>query len=294
VGVFPSTYSIVAWDPEAGEWGVAVQSKFLGVGAVVPWARAGVGAVATQAWANVGFGPRGLEMLEDGLPAQQVVEELVAGDEGRGRRQVAVVDGRGRAAAHTGRECPDWAGHVTGDGYSCQGNILVGRETVDAMARAFVEVEGALPERLVAALEAGQAAGGDRRGQQSAALLVVREGGGYGGYTDRYVDLRVEDHPRPIEELARVLKLHRLYFSGGGTARLVRLEPALVREIQDHLRRLGHYSGPATGRLDERTREALQWFYAIENFEERMGDDEHIDADVLEFMREAAEGRGGG
>jgi uncharacterized Ntn-hydrolase superfamily protein len=207
-----ATFSIVARDPETGDLGVAVQSRFLGVGSVVPWARADVGAIATQAWANTTFGPEGLRLLAAGRPAAEVLKTLVAGDDGSAWRQLGIVDAKGRAASFTGEKALDWAGHRTGDGFACQGNILAGEEVVEAMAKAFRESEEPLPERLVAALRAGQAAGGDRRGRQSAALLVVRAGGGYSGFNDRYVDLRVEDHERPIEELARVLALHRKTF----------------------------------------------------------------------------------
>jgi uncharacterized Ntn-hydrolase superfamily protein len=207
-----ATFSIVAHDPETGDLGVAVQSKFLGVGAVVPWARAGVGAVATQAFANTTYGPRGLDMLADGKAPEDVLKALTDPDEGRARRQVGIVDAKGRAASYTGEKAMAWAGHVVGEGFACQGNILAGEAVVSAMAKAFRESKEPLPERLVAALAAGQAAGGDKRGRQSAAVLVVREAGGYGGFTDRYVDLRVEDHQTPIAELARVLALHRKTF----------------------------------------------------------------------------------
>jgi uncharacterized Ntn-hydrolase superfamily protein len=197
------TFSIVARDPGTGDLGGAVQSKFLSVGSLVLHGRAGAGMVATQAWANVSYGPRGLDLLAAGATAPQALEVLVGGDDQPGVRQAAVVDAAGRVAAHTGGDCPDWAGHHTGDGFSCQGNILVSAATVAAMAAAMRErADLELPERLVAALEAGQAAGGDARGQQSAALLVVREGGGYGGRSDRHIDLRVDDHPTPIAELA--------------------------------------------------------------------------------------------
>lgn len=207
-----ATFSIVARDPRAGELGVAVQSRFLAVGAVVPWARAGVGAVATQAWANPTFGPRGLELLAQGEAPEAALARLLEGDPGRERRQVALLDAQGRAAAHTGKECLPWAGAVTGEDFACLGNILAGEEVVRAMARAFRETSGDLGDRLLAALEAGQAAGGDLRGRQSAALLVVREGAGYGGLTDRYRDLRVDDHPEPIRELRRIYELHRRTF----------------------------------------------------------------------------------
>src|ERR687889_554547 len=189
-----ATFSIVAFDPETDSLGVAVQSKFLAVGSVVPWARAGVGAVATQAMANFNYGPRGLDLMARGRTAEETVEALTSADEGRDHRQLGVVDARGRAATFTGPECFDWAGGVTGEHYAAQGNILVGKETVEAMASAFEEADGDLAARLLGALDAGQRAGGDSRGKQSAALLVVREGGGYGGGDDRGVGLCVGDH----------------------------------------------------------------------------------------------------
>ena len=205
-----ATFSIAAFDPETDSLGVAVQSKFLAVGSVVPWARAGVGAVATQAMANYNYGPRGLDLMAEGKTVEETGEALTGADEGRDHRQLGVVDARGRAATYTGSEGVDWAGGVTGEHYAAQGNILVGRETVDAMARAYEGAEGDLAARLLAALDAGQEAGGDSRGRQSAALLVVREGGGYGGDNDRVIDLRVDDHTDPIKELIRIRDLHTL------------------------------------------------------------------------------------
>lgn len=205
-----ATFSIVAFDPDTGDLGVAVQSKFFGVGAVVPWARADVGAIATQSYANTSYGPEGLALLDDGQPAEAVLERLTQADPGRDRRQLGLVDAEGRPAAYTGAQCFAWAGHRLGAHYCCQGNILAGQAVVDAMAVRFEATAGRpLAERLVAALEGGQAAGGDKRGRQSAALLVVRRGGGYAGLNDRYVDIRVEDHETPIAELARLLALHR-------------------------------------------------------------------------------------
>ena len=202
-----STFSIVAYDPITGDLGVAVESKFFAVGPVVPFAAAGVGAIATQSYANTTYGPRGLQGLRDGDDPQQVLDELLAADPGRDRRQVGIVDARGRTAAFTGKACLAWAGSRSGPNYTVQGNILAGPEVVDAMAAAFESTPGDLASRMVAALAAGQAAGGDARGRQSAALLVVREGGGYGGYDDRLIDLRVDDHARPIEELQRLLDI---------------------------------------------------------------------------------------
>ncbi|HUI28261.1 MAG TPA: DUF1028 domain-containing protein [Candidatus Kryptonia bacterium] len=210
-----ATFSIVAYDVATPSWGIAVQSRFLAAGSVVPWARAGIGGVATQALANPRFGPLGLAMLEQGLSADEVVAGLIGGDSGRELRQVGVVDRSGKAAAFSGAECLAWAGHIVGEHFCCQGNILAGEVVVAGMASTFERrTDLPLAERLIAVLEAGQSAGGDSRGQQSAALLIVRAGGGFGGYTDRTVDLRVDDHVAPITELARLLALHRQTFGG--------------------------------------------------------------------------------
>jgi len=204
---WPATFSIVARDGAAGELGVAVASRFFAVGSVVPWARAGVGAVATQAFANTSFGWRGLELLEDGLIPQEAVDVLIRGDEDPGRRQMGIVSAEGLSATYTGEGCLDWAGGRRGPDYAIQGNILAGERVVAEMEKAFLESRGSLAERLYAALAAGEEAGGDARGKQSAALLVVREGAGYGGYTDRAVDIRVDDHAEPFQELGRLLHL---------------------------------------------------------------------------------------
>ncbi len=204
----PSTFSLVARDVSNGDLGVIVQSKFPAVGSVVPWAEADVGAIATQAWANVSYGPRGLVLLRDGQSARATLKVLIESDEGSQHRQIGIVDAKGEVAVHTGKECMDWAGHVTGDGYTCQGNILAGEAVVVDMAEAYETTEGDLIDRMLAALKAGQAAGGDRRGMQSAALFVVRTEGGYEGGNDRYVDVRVDEHPRPIEELERIFKIY--------------------------------------------------------------------------------------
>lgn len=208
----PSTFSIAAVDSETGELGVAVQSKFLGVGSVVPWARAKVGAIATQAFANTTFGPEGLALLAKGDAPEAALASLLAKDDERENRQVAIVSASGETATFTGKKCLDWAGSLRGPGFCVQGNILAGERVVKAMARAFLETKGELAERLLAALEAGQEAGGDRRGQQSAALLVVHERWGYGGFNDRYRDLRVEDSKEPIAELKRIHALHARIF----------------------------------------------------------------------------------
>jgi uncharacterized Ntn-hydrolase superfamily protein len=201
------TFSIVAFDPKTGDLGVAVASKFLAVGSVVPYAQAGVGAIATQSFANTTFGPKGLALLKKGLTPSQVLKQLLANDKDRELRQVGIVDAKGRAAAFTGKRCLPWAGHIVGKRFAVQGNILAGEQVVKAMAKAFQETQGELAERLMAALEAGEQAGGDARGKQSAAILVVRKGAGYGGFDDRYIDLRVDDHPEPVKELRRLLAM---------------------------------------------------------------------------------------
>ncbi|HXF49320.1 MAG TPA: DUF1028 domain-containing protein [Verrucomicrobiae bacterium] len=204
-----ATFSIVAYDPATGELGVAVQSKFFAVGTVVPWAKAGVGAVATQSYANTTYGPRGLEMLESGMSPQQVMDSLTRPDEMRARRQAGIIDARGNAVTYTGDSCLAWAGGKTGQYYACQGNILTGRVVVDAMAAAYEASKGELAERLLTAMEAGQRQGGDSRGMQSMALLVVKDQGGYSGYSDRYIDLRVDDAPDPFKEMRRLLRIQQ-------------------------------------------------------------------------------------
>lgn len=281
-----STFSIVACDRAARQWGVAVQSKFLAAGAVVPYAQADVGAVATQAHANTAYGPRGLALMAEGLAADDVLKRLLESDAEREARQVGLVDMHGNAAAFTGRQCMEWAGHYVGDGYCCQGNILVGALVVQAMARAFAQTQGALSDRLIAALEAGQAAGGDRRGQQAAGLLVVQAKGGYGGYNDRLIDLRVDDHPAPIHELKRILDLHRLYFGKPRPEDLLEIRGELARELQQLVWRAKFYDGPLTGEYDSATRAALTRLIHTENLEEREQPDDKIDRVVLEFLRE--------
>lgn len=269
-----ATYSIAACDLEAKQWGVAVQSKFLAVGAVVPWAAPEVGAIATQAYANPRYGPDGLDLLRDGLSASEVVERLVAEDDGRDERQLGVVDGDGRSASWTGPDCMDWAGHRTGDGYAAQGNILVGEETVAALAATF-EANPRLPltQRLMECLAAAQAAGGDRRGQQSASILVVERNGGYASLSDSLVDLRVDDHERPIEELRRIYSLHRVLFEVTPREDWLPVDDELRAEIGERLGRLGH------GSLDE--------WAGVANLEERVDGEDEIDPVVLESLREA-------
>jgi len=281
-----STYSIVGHDPIAGEWGVAVQSKFLAVGAVVPWAQAGVGAVATQSYANTSFGPDGLALMAQGLGAQDALDRLITADEGRDHRQVGLVDAQGRAASFTGTECPAWAGGLVGAHFTAQGNILVSSATVEALAWTFEQAQGELADRLMAALAAGQAAGGDRRGQQSAAILVVRLHGGYGGYNDRYMDLRVDDDPQPVDRLKALVDLHHLFFKPPAPGEMAEIEGDLARELQQILRWASYYDGPITGKYDARTRTALSSLIGNENFEERFDEKKGlISRQVIDLLR---------
>jgi uncharacterized Ntn-hydrolase superfamily protein len=273
-----STYSIVACDLEAAEWGVAVQSKFLAVGAGVPAAEPHVGAVATQALANMRYGPDGLALLRQGLSAEEVVARLTEADEGRADRQLGVVDSQGRAATYTGASCLDWAGGITGNGYAAQGNILVSEETVTALGRTFEETAGQpFAQRLLDALAAAQAAGGDRRGQQSAALLVVRKDGGYMGTTDAVADLRVDEHPAPIEELRRIYVLHDLLFGETPEEEWLDMDEQLALELRERLDALG-YGG------EDLEQAFLDWA-GTENLEERVRGIDRVDPVVLEELR---------
>ena len=275
-----STYSICACDLEAQQWGVAVQSKFLAVGCVVPWGEPFVGAIATQAWANPRYGPEGLALLREGLAAEEVVERLTSADENRAQRQLGVLDGKGRGAAYTGAECHDWAGHRTGAGYAAQGNILVSAETVDALAETFESTsEEPLVERLLDCLDAAQAAGGDRRGQQSASLLVVGPEQGFAGLSDVFVDLRVDDHERPLEELRRIFAIHQELFGKTPRSKWIEVDGDLRAEIAGHLAVLGFE------RLEDWAGEA--------NLEERVDGTDAVDPFVLEKLREAAERQAG-
>ncbi|MEE8356530.1 MAG: DUF1028 domain-containing protein [Anaerolineales bacterium] len=282
------TFSIVACDPQKQEWGVAVQSKFLAAAAVVSWAQANAGAVATQSYANVTYGSRGLELMGDGLSAEETINKLIEKDEQQDLRQVGVVDREGNAAAFTGKKCHDWAGHIVGDGFTCQGNILI-PGTVEAMAERYQKVrqgEGELADWLVLALEAGQEAGGDKRGRQAAGVIVVRENGGYGGDNDRYLDLRVDDHPYPILKLMQLVENHHLYFGEVDPEDLVPLID-VSRELQGIMIKTGHYQGEISGNFDELTRSALRDLVGEENLEERWsGEGKMIDLKVIEYLRD--------
>jgi uncharacterized Ntn-hydrolase superfamily protein len=271
-----ATYSIAACDLDAGQWGVGTQSKFLGVGSVVPWAQPHVGAIATQAYANPRFGPDGLALLREGLSAEEVVERLTAADEGRDHRQLGIVDGEGRGASYTGPECMDWAGGRTGRCYAAQGNILVSAATVNAIAETFEASEGPLAERLIDCLDAAQAAGGDRRGQQSAALLVVERDGGYASLSDEVVDLRVDEHPRPLEELRRIFVMHQAIFGKTPPEKWLDVDDDLAAELGERLGRLGY-----DGELED----AFFHWAGNENLEERVDGVERVDPVVLEELR---------
>ena len=271
-----ATYSIAACDLGAGQWGVATQSKFLAVGSVVPWAEPHVGAIATQAYANPRYGPEGLALLREGRSAVDVVARLTEADDGRAGRQLGVVDGEGRAASYTGEQCMEWAGGRTGDGYAAQGNILVSGATVDAVAETFEASAGKpLAERLLDCLDAAQAAGGDSRGQQSAALLVVEQGGGYAGLSDMLVDLRVDDHQRPLDELRRLYGIHQSLFGTTPRSDWVPVDDELACELRERL---------GGGDLAD----ALRAWAGKENLEERVDGIEHIDPVVLDRLRETA------
>jgi uncharacterized Ntn-hydrolase superfamily protein len=284
-----TTFSIVAADLATGDLGIAVASKFLACGAVVPWASAGAGAVATQSFANTAYGPDGIRMMREGLSAREALAKLLAEDADRDLRQVGLVDARGAAAAHTGPGCHAWAGHSVGEGFTCQGNILVGPETVDAMAAAFRASKGELSGRLVTALAAGETAGGDKRGRQASAVYVVRPKGGYGGMNDVLVDLRVDDHPEPVIELRRLLDLRNLYFGSSPDADKLKIEGAVLTDLKRIMGSRGFYRGDASSSWDEATFKALDTFIASENFEERVDLKKRtIDAPVMAYLRAQA------
>jgi uncharacterized Ntn-hydrolase superfamily protein len=270
-----ATYSLCACDLAAGQWGVATQSKFLAVGSVVPWAEPHVGAIATQAYANPRYGPEGLALLREGLSAEDVVDRLTSADEERAHRQLGVVDAAGRAATYTGDDCLAWAGGRTGEGYAAQGNILVSGATVDALAETFESSAGKpLAERLLDCLDAAEAAGGDSRGRQSAALLVVERDGGYASLSDVLVDLRVDDHPDPLVELRRIYRMHDALFGSTPREQWLTVDEALRTELDDLLRRAGHAD--------------LASWAGVENLEERVDGEDSIDPVVLDRLRESA------
>jgi len=280
------TYSIIGFCPEREELGIAVQSKFIGVGSVVPWAKAGVGAVATQSYANPAYGPEGLALMEEGKSAEEALNILIEADQGRALRQVGIMDAKGRSATYTGEDCYDWAGGRKGKNCIAQGNILVSGETVDAMIDCFENTEGKLAYRLLRALDAGQAAGGDKRGKQSAAIYVVKEKGGYLEANDRLIDLRVDEHPDPIKELLRIYRLHQLYFAGPLAEDVLEIGTDLQAEISGYLRQLDFLTVENPGEND--FYQALTSFIRVENFERRELEQGKIDQAILQYMKEMA------
>lgn len=280
-----STFSIAAGDLNERAWGVAVASKFPAVGAIVPWAQVSAGAVATQAFANTSFGPRGLASMASGLSANETLARLLEGDPEREQRQFGLVDAHARSATFTGSACFDWAGGRTGPGYAIQGNILAGEQVVREMEKAFIETAGSLPSRLYAALLAGDRSGGDRRGRQSAAIYVVKPDGGYGGYTDRWIDYRVDDHADPVPRLGELLEMHELYFGKSDPEDRVRLRGEPLQRLQEIMIRLEYLESSPLGGYNEQTKSALRAFTGNENFEERVDlEAGWIDRPVLEYL----------
>jgi uncharacterized Ntn-hydrolase superfamily protein len=271
------TFSLVACDLEARQWGVSVASKFPAVGAVVPWARGDVGAIATQSYANVAYGPDGLELLGSGLSAKETVERLIGADDQREQRQLGVVDTQGQSATFSGSGCMDWAGGRTGPCFAAQGNILAGPQVVDALADTFLATEGSLAQRMLAALLAADRAGGDRRGRQGAAVMVRQTDGGYGGNNDILIDLRVDDHEDPVPELIRIHGVYDLLFGHTPPEQFLPLEGDLATEVDRLVSHLGHSS-------------LMEWA-SVENLEERLDPaDASIDPEVLKALRTAAAG----
>lgn len=279
------TFSIVAYDIKEETWGVAVASKFPAVGAIVPWARAGAGAIATQSYANVSYGSQGLDLLSQGINADTVIGRLTSADPGRETRQIGIVDKTGRPATFTGKACMSWAGGLTGAGYAIQGNILSSADVVYSMESAFLRTDGDLATRLHAALMAGDRAGGDKRGRQSAALLIVKAKSGYGGYTDRLFDYRVDDDPDPVVKLGELIYLHRLYFGKSPEHERLQLTGARLFDLQKIMARLGYLQTPPSGLYDQPTKEAVRAFIGNENFEERCDPAAGwIDAPVYDYL----------
>ncbi len=283
------TFSIVAHCAEEKAWGVAVASKFPAVGAVVPWAQAEVGAVATQSYAKLSFGPDGLALMSEGLSAADALSRLLREDAERETRQVALVDAQGRVAVHTGSECLAWAGHQIGDGFSVQGNLLAGEAVIEAMATGFLRADGELADRLTAALRAGEKAGGDKRGKQSAAVQVLRPNGGYGGDNDRYLDLRVDDAEAPVADLIKLLGLHHLYFQPPRAEDAIWIDEAIARELQAIMIKQGYMTGEINGVWDEVCLPVFRLLIGNENLEMRWTPEKNrnsIDRVALEYLRQ--------
>ncbi|MHA1783469.1 MAG: DUF1028 domain-containing protein [Promethearchaeota archaeon] len=279
------TFSIVAYDPKNKEWGVAVQSKFVAVGSLVPHARANVGAIATQAYANTSYGPKGLALLEQGYSAKEVIEILIEDDNLKEERQVGIVDSRGNVHSYTGEKCFEWAGHVIGKNHACQGNILASEEVVKAMSKAFINTSGDLVEKFFTALEAGQEKGGDRRGMESAAILIVKEKGAYDGGTDRYIDIRVDEHPNPIKELKKVFEIYDMcLLLRDDPNDIVKLEGNVLKNVKTLLKQDGFYKGEINDIYDEDTKIALKNWLGTNNFEVKERDDNYMWGSVYRYI----------
>ncbi len=273
------TFSIVACDLKEKSWGIAVASKFPAVGAVVPWAQAGAGAVATQSFANTSFGPRGLDMMAGGLSADETLAKLLMDDPDRELRQVGLVDAKGKAKTFTGNGCFPWAGGVTGKGYAIQGNILASAKVVPAMEKKFLATKGDLPTRLHAALLAGDRAGGDKRGRQSAAIYVVKPNGGYGGFVDRWIDYRVDDHEDPVPRLGELLEMHELYFGKSPKNERLVLKGKSLEQVSNILKHEGYLKKNIS------FQDAFNAFIGNENFEERAdANGQWIDKPVMKYL----------
>ena len=273
------TFSIVACDLQEQSWGVAVASKFPAVGAVVPFARAGAGAVATQSFANTSFGPRGLDLMKAGLSAQKALDKLLKDDPDKDLRQIGLVDQKGRSASFSGSGCFAWAASITGKGYAIQGNILASGKVVPAMERAYLKAKGDLPARLFAALLAGDRAGGDRRGRQSAAIYVVKPKGGYGGYLDRWIDYRVDDHEDPVPRLGELLEMHELYFGKSPESERLQIKGRVLEHLTTILKQQCYL------KMENEFISAFNEFIGNENFEERADPGgKWIDRPVLRYL----------
>ena len=282
-----ATFSIVAYSSRESSWGVAVASKYLAVGAVVPYAWSNVGAIAIQSVPNLSYVETAFESLSTGVDATTTLAKLIESDPEPDDRQVGIIDKNGKAASFTGKGCSSWAGGLAGDGYTVQGNLLVSEETVSAMASAFETSDGELADRLYKALLAGDRAGGDKRGKQSAAVLVVKPKGSFGGYNDKYIDLRVDNHPQPVEELGELLRLHHIFLGSTDPEEKIKIDKRLTIEFQSLLQRLGLYDGDTNGNWDTLTQEAFFQFADLENLEERVDvRNALIDPPALDYIRE--------